>query len=92
MTVESKPVVDDTGLGLAPLAVINFKRLLEKDENEILKLYKASVSPGFFYIDVRDSEQHMADIKQMNAICKRYFSEPEEVRMRDFVEGAEFHG
>ena len=91
MTVTSEPV-SDTKFDTASLAVISFKGLLEKDENELLKLFKAAVSPGFFYVDVRDSEQHVADIKEMATICARYFKQPEVVKMRDFVKGHEFSG
>lgn len=92
MAATRKVVVGDTEVDIAPLEVISFKKLLEKDEQEVLKLYKAAQSPGFFHLDVRDSEQYVADLLQMYDITEKYFCEPEEVKMRDFVKDDEFRG
>jgi len=92
MATTSKAVVGNIEIDIAPLVVVSLKCLFEKDEDELLKLYKAAESPGFFYLDVRDSEQYVADIQRMYAITERYFSEPEVVKMRDFVKDDEFRG
>ncbi|KAJ6258201.1 2-oxoglutarate-dependent dioxygenase [Drechslerella dactyloides] len=90
--VITKAVVGNTEIDVAPLEVISLKLLLEDDEAECLKLYCAASSPGFFYVDVRDSKNYVADVEQLYSTTERYFTQPEDAKLRDFVEADEFRG
>lgn len=78
-------------IDIVQLAVINLKNLLDKDQNEARKLYEAAQSPGFFFLDVRDTEQYAADLEALYGMTEKYFAQPEETKMRDFRD-KEFRG
>jgi len=83
--------LNGTKVDLVQLVVVNLKNLLEKDQNEAHKLYEAAQSPGFFLLDVRDTTQYAADLQAMYAMTEKYFAQPEETKMRDFM-NREFRG
>ncbi|EWC47537.1 hypothetical protein DRE_00505 [Drechslerella stenobrocha 248] len=84
--------VGNTKIDIAPLEVISLKLLLEDDKAEHLKLYSAASSLGFFYVDIRDSESYITDVEQLYSTTERYFMQPEEAKLKDFVEADEFRG
>ncbi|KAF3906008.1 hypothetical protein ABW21_db0204705 [Orbilia brochopaga] len=90
--VTRKALIGDTEIDVAPLEVISLKRLLDFDENERLKLYHAAQSLGFFYVDVSDSTEHVADVERLYSTTERYFTQSEDAKLRDFVENDEFRG
>ena len=72
--------------------VVNLKNLLERDQDEARKLYEAAQSPGFLWIDLKDTKKYAADWRAMHAMSEKYFHQPEESKMRDYVEDEEFRG
>ncbi|KAK6339764.1 hypothetical protein TWF718_009158 [Orbilia javanica] len=92
MAFTTKTFVRGTEIDVAPLEIISFKKIAERNEDECARLYKAAQSPGFFLLDVKDSEQYVADIQRVYALTEQYFSQPEEVKMKDFRLGDEFRG
>ncbi|KAF3912444.1 hypothetical protein ABW20_dc0102909 [Dactylellina cionopaga] len=92
MSWTRKAIVGDTEIDVAVLEVIDLKLLLENNESERLKLHGASQSPGFFYVDLKDSEEYFTDVNQLYSITERYFTQPEEVKLKDFVEDDAFRG
>ncbi|KAK6354059.1 hypothetical protein TWF730_008477 [Orbilia blumenaviensis] len=88
----SKAVVGDTVIDVAPLEVISLQRLLENDENERGRLEHAATSLGFFYVDLRGSQQYLNDVGQLYTTTERYFTQPHEYLTRDFHENDEFRG
>ncbi|KAK6340592.1 hypothetical protein TWF696_008918 [Orbilia brochopaga] len=87
-----KAFVGGTEIDVAPLEVISLKLLLEDDQNERVKLHQAAQSLGFFYVDVSDSKEYLADVEQLYSTTERYFTQPEEAKLRDFMAMDEFRG
>ncbi|KAF3143606.1 hypothetical protein TWF569_007227 [Orbilia oligospora] len=92
MAFTTKTLIRGTEIDVAPLEIISFKKLVEKNEDECARLYKAAQSPGFFLLDVKDLKKHVADIQQVYALTEQYFSQPEEAKLEDFRPGDEFRG
>ena len=75
-----------------PLVVVNLKNLLKGDKEEARKLYEGAQSPGFFWVDLRDSRQYVDDLQAIYAMMGKYFEQPEESKLRDFIKDDEFQG
>lgn len=84
--------VNGTSIDVFPVEAISLKALLQNDSAESRKLYKAAASPGFFHLDLRDSEDYLSNAEKMYAVTKKYFTQPKEVKLKDFIKEDEFRG
>ncbi|KAK6510654.1 hypothetical protein TWF506_009756 [Arthrobotrys conoides] len=87
-----KTTVGNIEINVAPLETVSLRLLLQDDENECTKLYRAARVLGFFYLDVSDSESYLADVERLYSITERYFAQSEEDLMKDFRADDEFRG
>jgi len=78
---------------IALVDTIDFSRLLDKDLTERYKLLALCVKDGFFYLDLGGprTRQILFDKADIVAIMEKYFSLPEDVKMRD-NRGTHTHG
>ena len=86
----------------APLLRINLKRLVEGDENEVSKVWKASQELGFFYLDLRDASSPdsqingralLKDIDALFSLGEKVFDLPTPEKQKyDFIEEGSYFG
>jgi hypothetical protein len=91
-----------TDVPTAPLLRISLKKLIEHDENEINKVWKASQELGFFYLDLRsatsaDSQINgpalLKDIEALFSLGENIFELPTpEKQEYDFIEKGSYFG
>ncbi|MCJ1267557.1 hypothetical protein MMC22_007442 [Lobaria immixta] len=74
-------------LRTAPLLIIDFARLLRHDTFEVNRLVEACKTHGFFYLDLQgvetESQPMLADRQSLLLTAKNYFSQAEEIKLRD---------
>lgn len=74
-------------LKIAPLLIIDFARLLRHDVSEVDRLVEACRTLGFFYLDLQgaetESQTMLADWQGVLQKSKAYFSQSEEIKLRD---------
>lgn len=92
--VDPSTTVSGHKIALAPLATVSYARLAapEPDAAEVRKLVTAAQSPGFFYLDLReapDAGRYIEQVQALYGLGGRFFREPEDAKMRNFVEGEE---
>lgn len=83
-------VVGGKQIDVASLETIDLARLATADPDEVEKLLKASCSPGFFYLDLRNDPSGirvLADLPAVYAISEKYFDQPHELKMKDYRDG-----
>ncbi|GLA74670.1 hypothetical protein AtubIFM55763_005916 [Aspergillus tubingensis] len=68
----------------ADLSTIQFINLFDKDKSELKKFIKACEKDGFFYLDLQHggSEKFWTDLYEIDTIIKKWFSQPEHVKMK----------
>lgn len=77
------PFPDD--LPTAPLVTLSLAKLKQGDASEVAALFKCSKDLGFFYLDLRgteDGEHLYADAQQLNKLEKEFFDLPQEEKER----------
>lgn len=85
-TLSHTTMIGNTLIDVAPLEVIDYARLVHNDPAEIEKLLGCAKLSGFFLLDLRGASTK-SYIENVNALCgvaDEYFSQPEEVKMKDF--------
>ncbi|KAI5839455.1 hypothetical protein DFP73DRAFT_561694 [Morchella snyderi] len=85
----STTMVNGTEVDVADLEVIDFSRLAANEPAEVEKLYKASKSPGFFYLDLTGEDRYLGEVRNMYSLSDKYFDQPLEVKMKDCRESEE---
>lgn len=83
-------VVGGKQIDVASLETVDLARLSAADPDEIEKLSKASCSPGFFYLDLRNDpsgKQILADLPTVYTSSEKYFDQPHDLKMKDYREG-----
>lgn len=90
-TTTTTTTTDGHQIDVVPLETIDYGRLAAKDPAEIEKLFNAAQLPGFFYLDLKSeaAKQLLTDIPIVFATAKKYFDEPQEVKMKDYRAGLE---
>jgi hypothetical protein len=78
---------------IALMDTVDFSRLLDKDLTERYKLLALCVKDGFFYLDLGGPRirQILSDKAKIVAMMEKYFSLPEDVKMKD-DRGTHTHG
>ena len=81
------------GSRIALMDTVDFSRLLDKDLTEQYKLLALCVKDGFFYLDLGGPRirQILSDKAKVVAMMEKYFSLPEDVKMKD-DRGTHTHG
>jgi len=77
---------DGTKIDSANLQTISLGRLEARDPEAVQQLLKAAQSPGFFYVDFRDSEigkSLIKDLPEVYALSEKYFDQPAEAKEKD---------
>jgi hypothetical protein len=91
-----------TDVPTAPLLRISLKRLVEGDEDEINKVWKASQELGFFYLDLRDASSAdgqingpalLKDVDALFSLGENVFDLPTSEKQKyDFMEKGSYFG
>jgi hypothetical protein len=91
-----------TDVPTAPLLRISLKQLVEGDESEINKVWKASQELGFFYLDLREASSAdsqingpalLKDVDALFFLGKQFFDLPTSEKQKyDFIEGGSYFG
>jgi len=70
---------------IALMDTVDFSRLLDEDLTERYKLLTLCVKDGFFYLDLGGPRirQILSDKAKVVAMMEKYFSLPEDVKMKD---------
>lgn len=90
-TVLHRATVNDTTIDVAALEVVDLERLTTNEPGEVEKLLDAATSPGFFWVDLRDgfAKSVPADWEKIYELADRYFTQPHELKMKDYKDGQE---
>lgn len=77
--------IDGHEIDVASLETINYGRLSAQEPAEVEKLLRACQMPGFFYLDFQHgpAEELITDVREIYAVSKQYFDQPQEVKMKD---------
>jgi isopenicillin N synthase-like dioxygenase len=91
-----------TDVPTAPLLRISLKKLVEGDETEINKVWKASQELGFFYLDLRDASTTesqingpalLKDVDALFSLGEQVFDLPTSEKQKyDFIEEGSYFG
>ncbi|KAI8308107.1 hypothetical protein K4K61_002919 [Colletotrichum sp. SAR11_59] len=75
---------NNSGLEQANLHTLNFRSLVNKDENSLSTLLSACENHGFFYLDLRDWESGsmLKNYESAGQIMKQWFNQPLEEKLR----------
>lgn len=68
----------------ADISTVKFHNLFDANGEELAHLLKACERDGFFYLDLRgpESEKLWTDIREISQITQRWFSQPDEVKVK----------
>jgi isopenicillin N synthase-like dioxygenase len=81
---------------IAPLVTISLKNLIAHNEEEHARLFSASKSLGFFYLDMRgcsDGEHLLQEADEMFALMQQFFALPVEEKAKyDFAAQQSYFG
>lgn len=88
-TVPSSATIDGHEIDVASLETVHYGRLAAQEPAEIEKLLKACQVPGFFYLDFQDgpAKELLTDVPEVVVLAKKYFDQPQEVKMKDYRAG-----
>ena len=88
-TAAPTATIDGHGIELASLETNNFERFAAKEPTEAEKLFNACQMPGFFYLDFQNgpAKELLTDVPEIYALAKKYFDQPQEVKMKDYRVG-----
>jgi isopenicillin N synthase-like dioxygenase len=68
---------------ISQLSSLSLSRLEDNNPEESKRLLEACAQDGFFYLDLRDHKQLLADYEALLEIMKHYFDEPLDQKMKD---------
>lgn len=85
-TVLRTAMLDGTEVDIAPLDTVDFSRIVTKDPAEIAKLFMASQTHGFFYLDLRTdtTSQILEDVQGVLSVMKRFFAQDLMTKMQEY--------
>ena len=71
-------------INLAPLDIIDYQKLLDRNPDEIQRLLKAARDVGFFHLDLNGAatKRYLQDLQQLYALQMQYFDQPLEMKMK----------
>jgi isopenicillin N synthase-like dioxygenase len=86
MTSRTSRSNDQANIPIAPLPVIDFDKLLSRNDIEIARLIDICKSPGVFYINLAltgTGQLVLDNSRNAFQFAKAYFDQPLEVKLRD---------
>ncbi|KAI0418526.1 2OG-Fe(II) oxygenase family oxidoreductase [Xylaria grammica] len=78
---------------VADIALIKYDRLLQKDPEEVARLFSACADWGFFYLDLRGdgTKGYIQKVDDLFAASRAYFAQPLEEKLKDTSEDIDIY-
>lgn len=90
-TITHRVTINGATVNIASLEIVNLDRLSHKEPAEVEKLLNACQTTGFFQLDLQNGLMGSvpAAVEEVYQIADEFFSQPHEVKMKDYRETQE---